>query len=266
MSITALLSLGEIAIAAGAKIASVTFQGTNAALGVTIFGSGFGFPPPGVPCTSCSTPFIQIGGRIGCFDSYNIVSWSQTTIVLSGLQANPNNTIVVTVTNPQNKTTGVLSTVTPSRIGLSLPKIGSVSFAGSGKTLQMTITGSGFGTAPLGVPSEFILPFFSFIDQPFDSSQWQAGYSGCGNADSVALDYASWSNTKILISGFGTKYGRGPHGQRNWTVATGDIIAIAVANSGTDGLKIGYSYTPSKIIIPFGSPLGTGAVWGGQLP
>jgi hypothetical protein len=262
LTITALLSLGETAIAAGAKIANVAFRGTNAALEVTIFGSGFGLPPSGVPCTSCSTPFIQIGGRIGCFDSYNILSWSQTTISLSGLQANPNNSIVVKVTNPQNKTVGILAAVTPNQIGLSSPTIESVTFAGRGKNLKITITGSGFGRAPPGVPGESILPFLSFIDHPFDLTQWQAGYEGCGNGDAVALDYASWSNTKILISGFGRGYGRE---KTNWTVAPGDIVTIAVANSGTDGVKIGYSYNPN-IGASFGSPLGTGAVWGGELP
>jgi hypothetical protein len=48
-------------------------------------------------------------------------------------------------------------------------------------------------------------------------------------------------------------------------VAPGDIVTIAVANSGTNGVKIGYnSFVESNIL--FGSPLGTGAVWAGQLP
>jgi hypothetical protein len=263
LSITALLSLDDIAIAAGAKIARVAFQGTNAALKLTISGSGFGLAPPGVPCTSCSTPFIQMGGRIGCFDSYNIVFWSQETIILSGVQANPDNTILVAITNPQDKTVGTLSVVTPRTIGLSSPKIRSVTFAGSRKNLNMAIVGSGFGTAPPGVPGEFSFAFFSFIDLPLDSSQWQAGYAGCGTSDAVALDYALWSNTKILISGFGREYGRGPRTQHNkWIVTPGDLVAIAVANSGKNGLKIGYSSNPTA----FGSPLGTGAVWVGQLP
>jgi hypothetical protein len=264
LSITALLSLGKIAIAADAKITNVAFQGINAALTLRIFGSGFGLPPSGVPCMSCSTRFIEIGGRLGCTDNYNILSWSQTKIVLSGLQANPVISVVIKVTNPQNKTVGVLSTVIPNRIGLSSPKIESVTFAGRSKELKITITGFGFGTAPPGVPGESNLPFLSFIDQPFDLTQWQAGYVGCSNSDAVTLDYTSWSNTKIRISGFGPRYGRGPRGAKFWTVAPGDIVTIAVANSGTNGVKIGYSVVESA--IPFGSPLGTGAVWAGQLP
>jgi hypothetical protein len=125
----------------------------------------------------------------------------------------------------------------------------------------MTITGSGFGTAPLGVPGESVLPFLSFIDQPLDLAQWQAGYAGCGNVDAVTLDYTSWSNTKILISGFGREYGRGPRGRHKWTVSPGDLFTIAVANSGTDGPKMGYTSNPT----PFGGPLGTGAVGIGQV-
>jgi hypothetical protein len=203
-----------------------------------------------------------MGGGIGCFDSYNIVSWKQTQIVLSGLQANRNIEIVVAVTNPQTRQVSALFTVTPNTIALTRPTIRSVTFAGSGKNLHMTITGSGFGTAPPGVPGEVISPFLSFIDRPFDSGQWQAGYAGCGNTDFVALDYAIWSDTMIVISGFGRQYGRGPLGQHRWTVAPGDLATIAVANSGTGGLEIGYTSNPIK----FGRPLGTGEFAIMQLP
>jgi hypothetical protein len=262
LSVTALLTLGNIAVAAGPNIASVAFEGTNAALTVTISGSGFGSAPPGVPCHSCSTPFIQMGGLIGCFDSYNIVSWTQTHIVLSGLQANPNIGISVVVTNPQTKQVAAAHAATPNTIALTPLTIGPVTFAGSGKVLRITITGSGFGTVPPGAIGDVNTSFFSFIDQPFSSAQWQAGYSGCGDTDAVTLDYASWSDTMIIIGGFGPKYGRGPGAQHKWTVASGDLVTIAVANSATDGLKMGYSSNPT----PFGSPLGTGELSIAQLP
>jgi len=265
LSVAALLTSQNIAIAAGATIARVVFQGTNAELTIIISGSGFGSAPPGIPCKSCTTPYIKIGGRIGCFDKYNIVSWTDSRIVLSGLQANPDNEILVSVTNPQNKTIGVLSAATSKSIRLTSTKIAAVAFAGSGRNLQMTITGSGFGAAPPGVPGEGDLPFFLFTDLPFDTVQWYAGYIGCG-ISTMGLDYASWSDTKIVISGFGSEYGKGPRSSRSWRVAPGDIVAIAVANSATDGLKIGYGFSAAKTFIPFASPLGTGALWAGPLP
>jgi hypothetical protein len=264
LSVAALLTSRSIAVAASATIAGVAFQGTNAALTIIISGSGFGLAPPGIPCTSCTTPFINIGGRIGCFDNYNIVSWTDRRIVLSGLQANRDNQILVSVTNPQNKTVGVL-TVTSKSIQVTPTKIATVAFTGSGRNLHMTITGSGFGAAPPGVPGEGNLPFLLLTDLPYEAAQWNAGYIGCGNNDAVTLDYASWSDTKIVISGFGGEYGKGPSNVHFWRVTPGDIVAIAVANS-ANGLKIGYSFIAPNTSIVFASPLGTGTVWAGHVP
>lgn len=266
LSLAALLTSRNVAVAADATIAHVAFQGTNAALTVIISGRGFGSGPPGIPCKSCTTPYINIGGRIGCFDKYNIVSWKDSQIVLSGLEANPDNDILVSVTNSQNKTVGVLAAATSQSIQLTSTNIARVAFGGSGRNLHMTITGSGFGAAPPGVPGEEDLPFFLFTDLPFDTAAWHAGYIGCGNNNAVVLDYRSWSDKKIVISGFGSAYGKGPRNSRNWHVEPGDIVAIAVANSATDGLKIGYSLNAATNLTAFPSPLGTGSLWAGQLP
>jgi hypothetical protein len=124
----------------------------------------------------------------------------------------------------------------------------------------MIINGVSFGKAPPNVSGDLDLPLFSFVDLPFDTkAQWVAGYTSCGTNAAVTLGYASWSPTKIAISGFGREYGRGPRKYHNWTVSSGDIVSIAVANSGTNGLKMNYSF------LVF-SPLGTGTLWGGRLP
>jgi hypothetical protein len=264
LSITALLTSRSIVVAASATITGVAFHGTNAALTVIISGSGFGSAPSGIPCKSCTTPYINIGGRIGCFDSYNIVSWTGSQIVLSGLEANPYNQILISVTNPQNKTVGVLSTAISPSIQLSAsPKIATVAFTGSGRNLHMTITGSGFGAVPPGVPGERNLPSLLFTDLPLETPQWNAGYVGCDKTSLVTLDYASWSDTKIVISGFGGAYGKGPSSAHFWQVTPGDVVSITVANSAND-LKIGYSFNTDYPL--FASPLGTGTVWSGQLP
>jgi hypothetical protein len=136
----------------------------------------------------------------------------------------------------------------------------SVVFTGSGKTLKMTINGVGFGKAPPNAPGDLDLPFFSFVDLPFDTkAQWVAGYTSCGTNAAVTLRYASWTPTRIVISGFGPMYGTGKPQYHNWTVSSGDIVSIAVANSGTNGLKMNYSFAVF-------SPLGTGTLWGGRLP
>jgi hypothetical protein len=265
-----LLTWAGVAAAAGATIASVAFTGTNADLAVTISGSGFGLAPPHVPCKSCATPYLNIGGRIGCSGAYNIDSWTSSRIILSGFQGSPGGDVIISVENPQNKTISVKPTTIPNSITItSPPKIDSVVFTGSGRNLKMTINGSGFGTAPRNVPGDLDVPFFAFVDLPFDMpgetgftpGQWGAGYelSSCGWNNTVTLRYASWSPTRIAITGFGPKYGKGPRNSRHWTVSSGDFVAIAVANSGTGGLVLSYTFNVL-------SPLGTGTLWGGLLP
>jgi hypothetical protein len=270
LAMVGLLTWAGVAAAAGATIASVAFTGTNADLTITISGSGFGLAPPHVPCKSCATPYLNIGGRIGCSGAYNIASWTPSRIILSGFQGSPGGDVIISVENPQNKTISVKPTAIPSSITItSSPKIDSVVFTGSGRNLKMTISGSGFGTAPRNVPGDLDVPFFAFVDLPFDAGpwggaapgQWGAGYesSSCGWSNSVTLRYASWSPTRIAISGFGPNYGRGPRNAHKWTVSPGDIVTIFVANSGTGGLALSYTFNVL-------SPLGTGTLWGGLLP
>jgi hypothetical protein len=246
----------SIAVAAGPRIASVTFTGTNADLTITISGSGFGQAPLGVPCKSCATPYLNIGGRIGCSDAYNIASWKDQKIILRGFQGNPGGNVIVAVENPQNRSLGVFAAMIPTSVVVaSSPTIQSVVFSGSGRNLHLIIIGSGFGNTPPGVPGNQNSPFFAFIDHPFNlARQWVAGYTSCGGADAVTLKYASWSARRIVISGFGSNYGK-----ENWEVKPGDIVAIAIANSGTNGLKMSYNFAVY-------SPLGTGSLWVGPLP
>jgi len=259
LTMAALLASTSLAFAAGPKITSVTFAGSNASLTMTISGTGFG-TLSGVPCTACSTPFLKIGGHIGCSVTYNIVSWNNSFIIITGLQGNPGGNAVISVTNPQNKSENVAGTSIPSSIRVtSPPKIQAVTFSGSGQNLHMTVTGSGFGLAPPQVPGETDLPNFAFVDQPFGTGGWLAGYGGCGALDAVTLDYLSWSDTRIVISGFGKRYGTGPRAYRKWTVAPGDIVEIAVAHSPLFGLEMGLN-------TQIQSPDGTGGVWAGRLP
>jgi len=254
----ALFAWANVSLAAGATITSVAFAGTNADLTITISGSDFG---SSVPCTACATPDLNIGGHIGCSDVYNIISWIPSSIKVSGIEGNPGSDVLIRVTNPQDKSVGILATAVPKSIRISTPKITSVTFTGSRENLRMKIQGTGFGAAPVGVtlPFDGNLPFFAFIDLPFDAAEWVAGYTNCGYPNLVTLDYESWSNTKIAVSGFGSTYGTGPGRYHHYTVAPGDFVAIAVANSANYGLQMGFDFN-------FYNPAGTGTVWGGRLP
>jgi hypothetical protein len=269
LSIGILLSWATIGFAAGSTITLISFEGTNTDLVMTISGSGFGTPPNGVtvPCQSCGTPYIHIGRS--CSSFYTIAAWTQNRIILGNLQGNPGDSLLVSVENPQNKSIGLLGTVIPESITFASPKITSVTFRGSGASLKMTVTGSGFGNTPASLPGEQDLPFFSFIDLPFGPRTWQAGYGSPDFADdAVTLNYLSWSDQKIVISGFGGDYGNGPSKNRKYTVASKDRVAIQVANAQSCGL--GIAFVPFSYVVPntpgFYPSFPTAAVWGGYLP
>jgi hypothetical protein len=251
----ALLICSNLALAAKPAITSVTFTGSNVDLQVVASGTGFGSAPPGVPCTKCGTPYLKVvDGRGDLCQVFNIISWSDTQVVFSGLLGAPGDPVLVFLTNPQNHLLGISKSVNiPNTITLAAPIITSVSFAGSiGRNLQMTIAGSGFGASPPNLPFVGDLPFFAFVDRPFEATEWVAGYTQGIFRDTVTLKYGFWSDTKIKILGFG-----GSYGQHGFRISPGDPVEIFVANTDTCGLSMNlFNMGPATIA----------ALWGGFLP
>jgi hypothetical protein len=232
----ALLTFSNFALAAFPAITSVTFTGANVDLHVVISGTGFGSAPPGVPCTKCGAPYLKVvDGRGDLCQLFNVISWRDGQVVFSGLLGAPGDPVLVFLTNPQNNLLTISSTVhIPNTITLASPIIKSVSFSGSiGRSLQMTIAGSGFGTSPPNLPFVGNLPFFAFVDRPFEATEWVAGYTQGIFRDSVTLKFGFWSPTKIKILGFG-----GSYGQHGFKISPGDPVEIFVANTDTCGLSM----------------------------
>jgi len=91
------------------------------------------------------------------------------------------------------------------------PVITDVSFSGTPANYTLTISGSGFGTLPDGLPFNGDTPYLRIADAAqLGFGEW--GYSG----DANTLAYQSWSDSQIQVSGFG--------GQ------PGDAIALALWN------------------------------------
>jgi hypothetical protein len=255
LSAMALLTCSNLALAANPAITSVTFTGANVDLQVVASGTGFGQAPPGVPCTKCGTPYLKVvDGRGDLCQVFNIVSWSDTQVVFSGLHGAPGDAVLVFLTNPQNHLVGISKGVNiPNTITLASPTIKSVSFAGGiGRNLKMTIVGSGFGASPPNLPFAGDLPFFAFVDRPFEATEWVAGYTQGIFHDAVTLKYAFWSPTKIIILGF-----EGSYGQNVFKISSKDPVEIFVVNTDTCGLSMNlFNMGPASIA----------ALWGGHLP
>lgn len=109
--------------------------------------------------------------------------------------------------------------------GSTSPIIGSAAFSVSSGTYTVTVNGTGFGNLPKSLPFTGDTGYFRIGDAAqTGSSEW--GYNG----DGKTLTYDSWTDTQVVVSGFGG--------------SPGDAIIIALWNPTT----------------------GVGVTWGGNVP
>jgi hypothetical protein len=176
-------------------------------------------------------------GYLGDAYTVNFNSWLDNQIQISGYTVGqPGDAIEVGVWNSQNQADGTVwaGNVLPLQPGT--PQIYSVVFGGAGKNLHITIYGAGFGSAQnLGCT----LPcknsdtgFLRFGDYAYHSFAGNCGvcfYAGF-TGSSVTMNYTSWSDTKITMSGFA-----GAYGQNGMVVRPGDPIAIDVFSTNSSG-------------------------------
>ncbi len=249
------------------QITSVQFSGGPGNYTLTITGSGFGGPiiSP-LPFRGDASNFrigdeAQIGhgewGYSGDADALTYQAWSDSSITVSGFGAQPGDAISIAL---WNSSSGIATTWGGNVPGISTPQITSVQLAGTGQNLQITVSGSGFGPAPVSMPFSGDLNYFDFGDFRAHcgagSALFAAGSArwGVQRPDAVTLNYQSWSNTQIVISGFGGGYGSGCA-----TYQAGDPLAITVwstSNLSFTGAQTawGGSGAPTTTSAPTGTP------------
>jgi hypothetical protein len=232
----------QSALAQAPQINSVQFSGSSGDYTLTINGTGLGNPVVSMPHTGDVSNFrigdaAQVGhgewGYTGDADGLVYSSWSAEKIVVAGFGGHPCDSITIAVWNQTSQEGGTWAGNIPCTV--STAQITSVDLSGSGETLQIVVHGSGFGNAPAGMPapgSAANLNYFAFIDFRshcgVSSSLFGAGFAGWGinTPNAVTLQYESWSDDQIVISGFGGAYGEGCA-----TYEVGDPIVITVYNS-----------------------------------
>jgi hypothetical protein len=203
-----------------AKIKKVKFTAVGSSFNVSITGQNFGNSPVSLPCDSCAAPELKFidNANFRVIETPNILTWTDTSITLSDVTGEKADSISLVITNDTLNSIATAGGNFPGKH----PTIKNVTFSGNGKNLVMTITGSGFGSAPSGVPGSTDIPYFQFLDwRAVDG--YSAGYVGQGYTDTLTLNYASWSNTQIVINGFGSEYG-----DDGWTAKRGDPYIITV--------------------------------------
>lgn len=225
------------------QITSVQLSGSPGNYTVTVNGSGFGSPTVSLPYTGDVSNFrigddAQLGhgewGYSGDANALTYEFWSDSSITVSGFGGQPGDAIVVALWNASLQLGATWGGNVPG--GTSTPIVTSVQLVGTGQNLQITVNGSGFGSAPVLMPYSGDLNYFDFGDfrTPCEGSAlFSAGFArwGIQTPDAVALNYESWSDTQIVISGFGGGYGSGCA-----TYQAGDPVAISVWNTSDTGL------------------------------
>ncbi len=216
-------------------ITHVKFTAHDGTYDATIIGRNFGVPPVALPCNACTIPELTLRNMVAVStdEPLTITAWTDTSISVSGITGRPGDAVWVAVKNDALNNLGVYSRNLPC--GEGHPKITSIALSGDGMTRQIIVTGYGFGSAPPGVPGSTDILYFSFWDwnirDPNPSNfPWSGGLrAASGGRDAVLLNYASWTDTQIVIAGFGSGYG----GFYDWTAKHGDPFAVTVwATSG----------------------------------
>ncbi len=222
------------------KITKVQIAGGPSGYSAIISGVNFGAAPSDVPCAACLPPEAQVYdlASVQSAQAINVNSWSNTQITLSGIPANPGDPLQIYVYNDAVGTAAAWGGLVSEIKGV--PKIKSVVLGGSGISLTVTITGSGFGSAPYVVGQNTNSPYFVFSDldgaaSGYGTSRWNAGFCGEYECDGVTMGYASWTNTQIVMSGFGSEYG-----SNFWYSSPSDAFCVVVwpstsTSNGTTG-------------------------------
>ena len=212
-------------------IRDVAFSGKNGNFSLAITGSDFGPAPDGIPCTACSPLQLQVVDIVSQpqQQTINVTRWSDTAITVTGVAVRKGESLRVAV---YNQTLGNVDTWGGPVMLMkkNTPVIDSIARAGSGASLTLTISGSGFGPAPAGIGNEFNSPYFVFTDYNAqlpgtDGFPWNAGYCGANDCNAVTVNIVSWSDSQIVMDGFGSMYGN------DWVVNPHDAFCVGVWSS-----------------------------------
>ncbi len=229
----ALIALSATAYAASTlpHIHDVQYSGQDGNYSATITGENFGAVPNGIPCNGCQPLQLQIVDIVSqpAQQVINVTSWSDTEITVTGIAATKGDSMRVAV---YNQTIGNVDTWGGPviRRKKSTPHITAIEKSGEGVDLNLVITGSGFGPAPAGIGDNFQSPFFVFTDYNAqlpgtDGFPWNAGFCGQNDCNAVLVNISSWTDTQIVMDGFGDSYGN------DWVVNPHDAFCVGVWSS-----------------------------------
>jgi hypothetical protein len=201
-----------------------------------IIGTNFGNSPVALPCNYCNIPELIWAQFPQNIEPVTITRWTNTEIILHGINATAGATFLFSVKNDSLNATVVGAANVPG--GAAPPVIRKLEFARTGQDMKIVVLGRGFGEKPRDIPGDTDIPYFVFATWVNGGSggnyPWYAGYGEykkVDKGDGVTLKYVSWTDSRIEIHGFGARYG-----QQGWTVASGDAVAVAFYSNPGGGI------------------------------
>jgi hypothetical protein len=199
---------------------------------VRIFGAHFGKSPVKLPCRKCNIPELNLWYFVGDPQGPNevdITQWDDSYIELAGLTGTPGNTAIIAIKNDSLGKQGETVDATANLPGgPAVPKIRRLTFLRDRKHLKIIVEGRGFGVAPAGVPGSIDTAYFQLwtwvTGGGHSNYPWSAGHDG----NSVTMNYESWTDSRIVITGFGSLYHAGEEG---WVARPGYAVAVTLSNN-----------------------------------
>jgi protein involved in polysaccharide export with SLBB domain len=222
-------------------VAAVHFSRIGQNMHIEVDGAGFGAAPQTMPFTGGTNYFTftdvsqgkwTAGGSNSSVD-LQYTSWTDTRIVIDGFGTQygsevivaPGDNVSIYVQNATSKEFSIWTVPLQAEAPPPLdpdgptPQVAAVHFSRIGQNMRIEVDGAGFGAAPQTMPFTGGMNYFTFTD--VSQGKWTAG----GSNSSVDLQYTSWTDTRIVIDGFGTQYGS------EVIVVPGDNVSIYVQNA-----------------------------------
>jgi hypothetical protein len=206
----------------------------------TISGTNFGVAPGDVPCTSCTPAELRVVDLSNqpTQQTLNVTAWSNSSITITEVPVAVGDAVRVEIYNAALNATAAMG----GHVGKSASTavISNISTSGSGQNLVITIDGTGFGRAPSVVGTTGVSPYLLLTDfnvhaPDTNGYTWNAGYCGASDCDGVTVNYASWSDTQIVIDGFAGQYGYPNEVYRFDSLCVGVWPSTSTSNGTTGG-------------------------------
>jgi hypothetical protein len=218
-------------------VMSVDPDGTYSA---TLTGLNFGAAPGDVPCNSCTPAELRVVdlNNQPVQQVLNVTSWTNTSITITEVPVALGDAVRAEIYNGALNATAAIGGHVGRVAGTAV--ISSISASGAGESLVVTINGSGFGPAPSVVGTNGVSPYLLLTDfnvnAPFTNGyMWNAGFCGASDCDGVTVNYASWSDTQIVIDGFGGQYGYPNEVNKYDSLCVGVWPSTSTSNGTTGG-------------------------------